>query len=243
MSKKAKETRSRGWCFTVQNYDDDDLAYVSSLFEDNVQCTYLIIGFEHAPRTGTPHLQCYIYYTNAVNETTMMDLLYGYHFEPQKAGKNVKAYVYCMEEYEYIEYGERPRQGHRTDLEVIKHDMHNGRPMTEISKEYFSQWCQYRRAFDDYKTLHKLEEKFDTSIVIYSLKHNREARRQFFQDPEYSHDCLFINQYDLIDFWYVYYSGKYKYVFVHSTHPENEEFQHLKIHDFIGDEIEDDNLE
>lgn len=46
-----------------------------------------------------------------------------YRWDKQRAKKNVAAYCYCMEDGDYIEFGERPRQGHRTDLEVIKHDL------------------------------------------------------------------------------------------------------------------------
>lgn len=134
--------RSRGWCFTVQSWDDDAWGAVSALYECDIDCTYLIIGFETAPRTGQKHLQCYIYYREAKSFNTMKKKLGNVHIEAEKAKLHVKAYCYCMEDGEWFEYGQRPRQGHRTDLEVIRHDLiDKKKPIKQIANEYFSQWC------------------------------------------------------------------------------------------------------
>lgn len=215
--KKPKNTRSRGWCFTVQNPTDDDMALVSSLFEDDHNATYLIIGDEIAPRSGTPHLQCYIYYTNKVSFSQITERLPGVHVEDQKAKKNVEAYCYCMDDGKFIEFGNRPRQGHRTDLEVIKHDLNRRRPMTEISQEYFSQWCQYRRSFDEFIRLNKLNIH-ETKIILYHVDSTHEAYRIFYS-PKYRGKSAIIKPYEFVhDVWDVLYSGQYEYLFIYSNH-------------------------
>lgn len=158
--------RSRGWCFTVNNWTDNDLAKCMALYKDDPTCTYLIVGFEKG-RNKTPHLQCYIHYNNQKKWTEIKDRFGSWHIEAQKSGKNVAAYCYCMEDGDYYEMGKRPRQGHRTDLEVIKHDIHAGKPMKDISKEYFSQWCQYRRSFDEYK---KMQVSYDTRLYTFDSR-------------------------------------------------------------------------
>lgn len=165
------QIQSNGYCYTVNNYTDYDIACAMSLYEFyNVK--YQIIGFEQGDRQGTRHLQCYVYFTNKIS-TTKFDAIIADtfdcnpHTECQKAKKNVAAYVYCMEEYDYFEQGERPRQGHRTDLEAIKHDILAGRPDTQISKEYFSQWCQYRRAFQEFRSIHQLDRR-TTKLLMYT---------------------------------------------------------------------------
>lgn len=45
---------SHNWCFTVNNYTDDDIVNVKSL-----QYKYLVYGYEVGAE-GTPHLQCYV---------------------------------------------------------------------------------------------------------------------------------------------------------------------------------------
>lgn len=44
--------RSRGWCFTWNNYPPN-----YRLLLDAINCRYIIAGQELAPNTGTPHLQ------------------------------------------------------------------------------------------------------------------------------------------------------------------------------------------
>ena len=49
---KDKEIRSRGWCFTWNNWTPENRATMESIV-----CTYIIFGEETAPTTGTPHLR------------------------------------------------------------------------------------------------------------------------------------------------------------------------------------------
>lgn len=47
--------RSYAWCFTLNNYTDEEIRRLESL-----ECERLVVGKEVAPTTGTPHLQGYI---------------------------------------------------------------------------------------------------------------------------------------------------------------------------------------
>lgn len=49
--------RSRGWCFTINNYTDEHIKTVREL-----DAEYIVFGREIAPTTGTPHLQCFAYF-------------------------------------------------------------------------------------------------------------------------------------------------------------------------------------
>lgn len=66
--------RSRGWCFTWNNYP---VEYRS--FLDAIDCRYVIAGEELAPTTNTPHLQGYIYFQNARTQRVVRGLLPGCH--------------------------------------------------------------------------------------------------------------------------------------------------------------------
>lgn len=48
-------TESRAWCFTLNNYTEEEDKALQEL-----ECNYLIYGYEVAPETGTPHLQGYV---------------------------------------------------------------------------------------------------------------------------------------------------------------------------------------
>lgn len=202
--------RSRGWCFTVQSWSEDACALVSSLYEEDNNCVYLIIGWEIAPRTFKEHLQCYIYYTNPVRFTEMQNRLPGVHIEPQKAKKNVEAYYYCMEGGDYLEFGERPRQGHRSDLAVIASDIRVlKKTPKEISKDYPTQWVQYRRSFDELARLHI---SYSTVLVIY----DSESIPLIYKRYPMETSLILKSQYDMppSHVLHEYYSSRYQYIFV-----------------------------
>lgn len=56
--------RYRRWCFTWNNYTDDQVENLSTIDKD--RCDYIIFGREEAPETGTPHLQGYIEFAKAM---------------------------------------------------------------------------------------------------------------------------------------------------------------------------------
>lgn len=207
------DKRSRGWCFTLQSWSIEDFSRAACLYEYDDNAEYLIVGFEIAPRTGREHLQCYIYYRNQVSFSQMKKRLPGVHIEAQASATNVKAYCYCMEDHKYCEWGHRPRQGHRTDLEVIKHDLlSKKKDIKSISKEYFSQYCQYSRQFKQFVDMHNLE-KFDTKIFVYDDSTISKIYKEYTDDL---HDSLiYENSYYLkSELLHKYYSGRYKYIFI-----------------------------
>ena len=161
----AKTTRSRGWCFTHNNPKQFDAKYIYHLYKSHADIKYVIVGLEEG-KNGTPHFQGYIYFVDAKSFKKVKELLFDdCHIEPQKAKANVKAYCYCMEDDNYIEYGERPRQGNRTDLEVIKHDIIDGKDDRYLYQNYFSQMCQYSRQIRDAR--HHLMRFKDVHLILY----------------------------------------------------------------------------
>lgn len=206
---RVEDTRSRGWLYTVNNYTDDDLADCMSLYEDDDTCSYQIIGFEKGDRNGVPHLQCYIYYKEAKSWKFMKDKLSPNHFEAQKCKLNVKAYGYSMDDLNYYEQGERPRQGHRTDLHAIKCDLLSGKETpNSLSKKYFNQWCQYRRAFNEFVDIHVKKE---TLLVLYDM---HDAVSQLSLTP------YMTGKYIICEYWHAplveYAKGIYDYVIVNT---------------------------
>lgn len=203
--------RSRGWCFTLQSWDPEDCARAMSLYEFDYNCSYLIVGFEVSPRTSHEHLQCYVYYTNPVRFSEMKNRLVSVHIEPQKAKLNVVSYCYCMEDHDYYEVGQRPRQGHRTDLEVIKHDlMTKKKTIKEVSVDYFAQYCQYSRQFNSFIEINSLVPKYDTMVMVYD---EDTVKKVYTYDTTVSwiYDNNFYLEMELL---HKYYSRRYKYIFV-----------------------------
>jgi len=209
------DKRSRGWCFTVNNYTEDDIIYVSSLYENSDNCDYLIVGYEEGSRKKTPHLQCYIHYIEATSWKSMKTRLKDWHFEAQKSKSNVAAYCYCMEDDNYSEWGTRPRQGHRTDLEVIKHDLKNGKRYIDVADEYFSQWVYHRRAFSEYINM---KIKYKTKLVLYDVE-NPKVYRQIYSREKIEESLILESEFAMTpnELWSRYYSGKYYAIYAPKT--------------------------
>jgi len=95
--------RSRGYCFTLNNYTDEDVEYTKAL-----ECEYLCFGKEIAPTTNTPHLQGYLYFSNARTWQSTQKLLKRCFCEPA-LGSAVQNEAYCSKaDNDFFEKGVKP---------------------------------------------------------------------------------------------------------------------------------------
>lgn len=94
--------RAYGWCFTLNNYSEEDYSAVLEL-----PCSYLIVGKEIG-ESGTPHLQGYIQFV-APGKTFVAcrKLLPRAHWE-ERSGTIPQAIQYCKKEGSFIEVGTPP---------------------------------------------------------------------------------------------------------------------------------------
>ncbi len=100
------------WCFTLNNYDDDDLKMWERIFED---VRHGLVTKEIAPTTGTPHLQGRVVFKR------------GYRFSQlQKQGwaddwgktKCQQDSLYMIKKNSVIFLDKKPNQGKRSDLDA-----------------------------------------------------------------------------------------------------------------------------
>lgn len=142
----------RGYCLTINNYTDDDVAKLDNLINNpRPLLAYVVYGKEIAPSTHTPHLQCYIYFKNQVEFSSVKKLFPSAHIEPQK-GTPKQASDYCKEDGDWKEYGTLPENGHRTDLDIIYKKVIDGEDLDNIILENPD---AYNRC---HKALHKIED-------------------------------------------------------------------------------------
>jgi len=118
MSSKQKNTAARTFCFTLNNYTPEELASVSSLVPERVD--YICFGKEEGNEAKTPHLQGYLYKKSKLSLLQCKDIIPRAHFETAK-GNLAQNIDYTSKEGKWTEYGQRPIQGHRTDI----HDLHD----------------------------------------------------------------------------------------------------------------------
>jgi len=98
---------ARAYCFTWNNYSDVTVDCLYEFFDKC--CTYLVVGKEVAPTTGTPHLQGYFHLSNpktmsAVHKSMSQDgiaLLVA-------RGDAEANYEYCSKGGDFAEWGQRP---------------------------------------------------------------------------------------------------------------------------------------
>lgn len=136
----------RNYCFTLNNYTENDIESLS-----RITYKYLIIGKEIAPNTGTPHLQGLICFVNARSWNSIKKL-YKWHVEPIK-GTIEQNITYCKKEKNFIEFGTAPSQGKRTDLDEVKKKIVNSEvTVDQIVIDHPTLYHQYGR------TLNKIED-------------------------------------------------------------------------------------
>nr|WAE42795.1 MAG: replication associated protein [Cressdnaviricota sp.] len=97
--------RSRSWCFTLNNYTLEDESRIKDCV-DGVTCRYVCYGRE-VGESGTPHLQGFVYFCNAVSLKFCRERLGNAHFETTK-GTTEQACKYCEKDGDFHEQGERP---------------------------------------------------------------------------------------------------------------------------------------
>lgn len=138
-------SKSRGWCFTLNNYTQEDIEHLKS-----IPVEYIIFGKEKAPTTGTPHLQGYVYFPTP--RVMPKKLIPRAHLEPQRGTPN-QASDYCEKDGDFYESGTRPKQGKRNDLDEVYDAVRTGtKTVSDIIEE---QPEVYNRAF---RALHALED-------------------------------------------------------------------------------------
>lgn len=113
-------SRSRAWCFTRHNYDQSVIDKFKAQEFD-----YLILGKEVCPTTGRPHLQGYLYVENKISFKTLQRLDERAHFEMCRSTVQAN-YDYCTKSGDFEEYGTKPKQGKRTDLDAVRESIDEG---------------------------------------------------------------------------------------------------------------------
>lgn len=97
-------TRKRAVCFTLNNYTEQDVLAINSLHDPDFQ--YVCYGKE-VGESGTPHLQGYVYATNANTFSWFCARLPRCHCEFAK-GSPDQAISYCFKDGDTYEWGTRP---------------------------------------------------------------------------------------------------------------------------------------
>jgi len=94
--------RSRKFCFTINNYSQDDIATLAALGE---KTQFLVYGKE-VGACGTPHLQGFVYYSNPQRASTVRAAIPG-HITVAN-GTVEQNVVYCTKDGDSTTFGTQP---------------------------------------------------------------------------------------------------------------------------------------
>lgn len=126
--------RSRGWVFTWNNpvlpTGFNNFIEYYKAWEPLV--SYLVVGNEHAPTTGTPHHQGAVWFKNQRTWPACRSTIKCW-WAPAK-GSGEQNFDYSKKENILIEYGERKQQGNRADLEDVRELIRGGASMREVTE-------------------------------------------------------------------------------------------------------------
>lgn len=141
--------QSSNWCFTLNNYCDDDEAKLQQLVEDN-HAVYLVYGRE-VGESGTPHLQGFVSFRKRIrfNQAQRLVGFSGAHLErarlPQQAAE------YCKKDGNFVELGELRIPGKRDELEEFKKAAKEGGLSVKDARERFSNvYARYKHFVVEY---------------------------------------------------------------------------------------------
>lgn len=142
-----KNPRAIRWCFTLNNYTDDEVKALKKLQD----VEYMIFGYEEAPTTGTKHLQGFMVFT----ERKYMSWIIGklderIHLEVAK-GSIEQNRVYCSKTGRFEEFGVPPleqweaaNKANQNKWDSARQAAKRGR-FEEIPSDL---WLKYRKAFE-----------------------------------------------------------------------------------------------
>lgn len=177
MSKK-----QRDFAFTCNNYQAEHLELC-----DTTDCQYIIYGKETAPTTGTPHLQGYVYFHSPRTESSVRKEWIGFSIEHRYKGSTpAQAAAYCKKSGNFVERGELPKQGRRSDLDEIKDIIQETNSMREVVTVAKS--LQSVRMAEIYLKYHEKPRNWECKVEwYYGVSGSGKTRTAFekFKDQDY----------------------------------------------------------
>lgn len=154
--------RARGWCFTINNFTDEDYNSAQALCKSS---SYGILGLE-CGKEGTPHIQGYIYHPNRFSFSTIKELIPRAHIEIAK-GSPQQNITYCSKENNFNEWGIKPCQGKRNDIESFRDAIWDNLSEEELLIEFPEMMAKYDRFYQRCRNvlLKKIAQKMEAPTI------------------------------------------------------------------------------
>jgi len=138
-------SRAKHWCFTLNNYTEEDLVIVDGLIDACEECTYLIYGKE-VGESGTPHLQGFVSLSARVR-LSQIRTLFGSSPHLEVSRNAIASIAYCKKDGDVYEFGNFVGgQGSRGDLDAFKAAVKAGTyDLKSIREDHSEVYAKYTR--------------------------------------------------------------------------------------------------
>lgn len=134
----------KSWLYTLNNWTDVEFCSVK-----NWECNYHVVGCEVGEK-GTPHLQGCITFSKPCRIKSLKKLNERIHWE---AVNNIDmARNYCTKGKDVFIRDNR-KQGERSDLILLANKLSSGITVTEVAKEFPSDFIRYHRGIERFAEL------------------------------------------------------------------------------------------
>jgi len=173
--------RSRGWCFTLNNWDGTSLGILQTRFETG-NPVYVCWGKETG-QSGTPHLQGYARFRDAIGLSGVRKLLETAHWEPRK-GTEPQAIAYCEKDGDFTELGDRAAPGKRTDVTSFLACVREGAGALELSESHPLEFVKFHRAAEVLRGGMGIPRQEKTTVHWYHGSTGTGKSRQAFEENE-----------------------------------------------------------
>lgn len=160
-------SQGKFWCFTLNNYNEDNLRSLDALLADG-KISYLVYGKEKG-KEGTPHLQGYVEFPARLRFNSVTNALpRGCHIE-RRAGTAVQASDYCKKDGDFVEHGElsRVRPGQRNDILDAKRILDEGGSLKDCAEEAFGTYLRYSRSLTQYRQFKIPDRDWIVNVQIF----------------------------------------------------------------------------
>lgn len=175
-------SKSKHWCFTLNNYTDSELQHLNGLFSSKgSQISYLILGKE-VGESGTTHIQGFISCESRVSfRQIRLRVSDRAHFERAK-GTPEQAAEYCRKDGDFIEYGTLPvRRGHRSDIDSLVQTISSGACIDDIRDQHPKLFLRYPRAIGEWVTSLQPTREWVTEVIVHWGKTGTGKTRSVFE--------------------------------------------------------------
>lgn len=174
------------WCFTLNNYDEDDL--VALRRSCSTKARFAIFGKE-VGASGTPHLQGYVAFGSNYRQKALKELVGSRaHVEVAK-GDEASNIVYCSKGVDIEEFGRRSNRGKRTDLESFREAIKGGlRDEITIRDEHMSVAAR----FPNFVTQYIRDQDPKPKVPLHPLRPWQEKLNQVLIQGPNDRDVIFV---------------------------------------------------